>query len=218
MSLNLPINNKIEKYIDKHSLKLHPVQEEIIKHNDKLGKKKKLQISINQCHFLYLFTRLLKPKEILEIGTFTGISALSMCIGLEKESKIITIDKNRETSSVAKNFFKKAKFSEKIEIIIDEAINGINRLINKRKLFDLIFIDADKENYKNYYELSLKLLNKGGYIIIDNVLWHGEVVDKYNKKHLTEIIRELNIYINNDKRVENMIIPIGDGFSICRKL
>jgi len=218
MSLNLPINNKIEKYIDKHSLKLHPVQEEIIKHNDKLGKKKKLQISINQCHFLYLFTKLLKPKEILEIGTFTGISALSMCIGLEKESKIITIDKNRETSSVAKNFFKKAKFSEKIEIIIDEAINGINRLINKRKLFDLIFIDADKENYKNYYELSLKLLNKGGYIIIDNVLWHGEVVDKYNKKHLTEIIRELNIYINNDKRVENMIIPIGDGFSICRKL
>ena len=218
MSLNLPINNKIEKYIDKHSLKLHPVQEEIIKHNDKLGKKKKLQISINQCHFLYLFTKLLKPKEILEIGTFTGISALSMCIGLEKESKIITIDKNRETSSVAKNFFKKAKFSEKIEIIIDEAINGINRLINKRKLFDLIFIDADKENYKNYYELSLKLLNKGGYIITDNVLWHGEVVDKYNKKHLTEIIRELNIYINNDKRVENMIIPIGDGFSICRKL
>ena len=218
MSLNLPINKKIEKYIDKHSLKLHPVQEEIIKHNDKLGKKKKLQISINQCHFLYLFTKLLKPKEILEIGTFTGISALSMCIGLEKESKIITIDKNRETSSVAKNFFKKAKFSEKIEIIIDEAINGINRLINKKKMFDLVFIDADKENYKKYYELSLKLLNKGGYIIIDNVLWHGEVVDKHNKEHLTEIIRELNIYINKDKRVENMIIPIGDGFSICRKL
>ena len=132
MSSNLPINNKIEEYIDKHSLKLHPVQEEIIKHNDKLGKKKKLQISINQCHFLYLFTRLLKPKEILEIGTFTGISALSMCIGLQKESKITTIDKNKETSSVAKDFFEKAKFSEKIEIIIDEAINGINRLINKK--------------------------------------------------------------------------------------
>ena len=141
-----------------------------------------------------------------------------MCIGLEKESKITTIDKNKETSSVAKNFFEKAKFSEKIEIIIDEATNGINRLINKKRLFDLIFIDADKENYKNYYELSLKLLNKGGYIIIDNVLWHGEVVVKDNKEHLTEIIRELNIYINKDKRVENMIVPIGDGFSICRKL
>ena len=218
MSSNLPINNEIEKYIDKHSLKLHPVQEEIIRYNDKLGKKKKLQISINQCHFLYLFAKLFKPKKILEIGTFTGISALSMCIGLQKESKITTIDKNKETSSVAKDFFEKAKFSEKIEIIIDDAINGINRLINKKKLFDLIFIDADKENYKKYYELSLKLLNKEGYIIIDNVLWHGEVVDKNNKEHLTEIIRELNIYINKDKRVENMIVPIGDGFSICRKL
>ena len=218
MSSNLPINNKIEEYIDKHSLKLHPVQEEIIKHNDKLGKQKKLQISINQCHFLYLFTKLLKPKEILEVGTFTGISALSMCLGLEKESKITTIDKNKETSSVANNFFEKAKISTKIEIIIDDAINGINRLINKKKMFDLVFIDADKENYKKYYELSLKLLNKDGYIIIDNVLWHGEVVDKNNKEHITEIIRELNIYINNDKRVENIIIPIGDGFSICRKL
>ena len=93
MSSNLPINKQIEKYIDEHSLKLHPVQDEIIKHNDTLGKKKKLQISINQCHFLYLVTKLFKPKEILEIGTFTGLSSLSMCIGLENDSKITTIDK-----------------------------------------------------------------------------------------------------------------------------
>ena len=218
MSSNLPINKKIEKYIDEHSLKLHPVQDEIIKYNDTLGKKKKLQISINQCHFLYLVTKLFKPKKILEIGTFTGLSALSMSIGLEKDSKIITIDKNKETSSVAKNFFEKAKVLEKIEIIIEEAIIGIEKLINKKKLFDLVFIDADKENYKRYYELSLKLLKKNGYIIIDNVLWHGEVVDENNREHLTEVIRDFNIYVNNDTRVENMIIPIGDGFSICRKL
>jgi len=150
MSSNLPINKQIEKYIDEHSLKLHPVQDEIIKHNDTLGKKKKLQISINQCHFLYLVTKLFKPKEILEIGTFTGLSSLSMCIGLENDSKITTIDKNKDTSLVAKNFFEKAKVSEKINIIIDEAINGINKLISQKKLFDLIFIDADKENYKKY--------------------------------------------------------------------
>ena len=218
MSSNLPINNQIEKYIDEHSLKLHPVQNEIIKYNDTLGKKKKLQISINQCHFLYLLTKLFKPKKILEIGTFTGLSALSMCIGLEKDSKITTLDKNKETSLVAKNFFEKAKVSEQINIIIDEAINGINKLISQKKLFDLIFIDADKENYKKYYELSINLLKKDGFIIIDNVLWHGEVVDKNNKEHLTEIIRDFNTYVNNDVRVENMIIPIGDGFSICRKL
>ena len=218
MSSNLPINKQIEKYIDEHSLKLHPVQNEIIKYNDTLGKKKKLQISINQCHFLYLLTRLFKPKKILEIGTFTGLSALSMCIGLEKDSKITTLDKNKETSLVAKNFFEKAKASEQIYIIIDEAINGINKLINQKKLFDLIFIDADKENYKKYYELSFNLLKRDGFIIIDNVLWHGEVVDKKNKEHLTEIIRDFNTYVNKDIRVENMIIPIGDGFSICRKL
>ena len=141
-----------------------------------------------------------------------------MCIGLENDSKITTIDKNKDTSSVAKNFFEKAKVSEKIDIIIDEAINGINKLISQKKLFDLIFIDADKENYKKYYELSFNLLKRDGFIIIDNVLWHGEVVDKNNKEHLTEIIRDFNTYVNNDIRVENMIIPIGDGFSVCRKL
>ena len=218
MSSNLPINKQIEKYIDEHSLKLHPVQNEIIKYNDTLGKKKKLQISINQCHFLYLLTRLFKPKKILEIGTFTGLSALSMCIGLEKDSKITTLDKNKETSLVAKNFFENAKVSEQIDIIIDEAVNSINKLITQKKLFDLIFIDADKENYKKYHELSFNLLKKDGFIIIDNVLWHGEVVDKKNKEHLTEIIRDFNTHVNNDVRVENMIIPIGDGFSICRKL
>ncbi len=218
MSSNLPINNQIEKYINEHSLKLHPVQKEIIKYNDTLGKKKKLQISINQCHFLYLVTKLFKPKEILEIGTFTGLSSLSMCIGLENDSKITTLDKNKETSLMAKNFFEKAKVSEQIDIIIDEAISSINKMISQKKLFDLIFIDADKENYRKYYELSFNLLKKDGFIIIDNVLWHGEVVDKNNKEHLTEIIRDFNTYVNNDVRVENMIIPIGDGFSICRKL
>ena len=159
-----------------------------------------------------------KPKKILEIGTFTGLSSLSMCIGLEKGSKITTIDKNKETSTVAKNFFENAKLLEQIDIIIDDATNGINKLISQKKLFDLIFIDADKENYKKYYELSFNLLKKDGFIIIDNVLWHGEVVDKKNKEHLTEIIRDFNTHVNNDVRVENMIIPIGDGFSICRKL
>ena len=123
-----------------------------------------------------------------------------------------------KVAQLIKEEAEKAKVSEKIDIIIDEAINGINKLISQKKLFDLIFIDADKENYKKYYELSFNLLKRDGFIIIDNVLWHGEVVDKNNKEHLTEIIRDFNTYVNNDIRVENMIIPIGDGFSICRKL
>ena len=218
MSSNLPINKQIEKYIDEHSLKLHPVQNEIIKYNDTLGKKKKLQISINQCHFLYLVTKMFKPKEILEIGTFTGLSSLSMCIGLENDSKITTIDKNKETSLVAKNFFEKAKVSEQIDIIIDEAINGMNNLINQKKLFDLIFIDADKGNYKKYYNEVINLTKKDGLIIIDNVLWHGEVADENNHDSLTNTIRDFNNYVKNDKKTEQVIIPIGDGLTVCRKL
>ena len=218
MSSNLPINKQIEKYIDEHSLKLHPVQDEIIKHNDTLGKKKKLQISINQCHFLYLVTKLFKPKEILEIGTFTGLSSLSMCIGLENDSKITTIDKNKDTSLVAKNFFEKAKVSEQIDIIIDEAINGINNLISQKKLFDLIFIDADKENYKKYYDFSLNLLKKGGFIIIDNVLWNGDVADPNKNDKLTSILREFNSFLKKDDRIEKTILPLGDGITICRKI
>ena len=217
MSSNLPINKQIEKYIDEHSLKLHPVQDEIIKHNDILGKKKKLQISINQCHFLYLVTKLFKPKEILEIGTFTGLSSLSMCIGLENDSKITTIDKNKDTSLVAKKFFEKAKVSEKIDIIIDEAINGINKLISQKKLFDLIFIDADKNNYPNYYELSLSLLVSNGIIIIDNMLWHGDVADETKQDSQTKTIRDLNLKIQNDTRVEFSLLPLSDGLSFIRK-
>ena len=217
MSSNLPNNKQIKKYIDEHSLKLHPVQDEIIKHNNTLGKKKKLHISINQCHFLYLVTKLFKPKEILEIGTFTGLSSLSMCIGLENDSKITTIDKNKDTSLVAKNFFEKAKVSEKINIIIDEAINGINKLISQKKLFDLIFIDADKENYLNYYETCLELINNKGIIVIDNVLWHGEVIDKTKNDKFTNIIRKFNTHIKKDSRVVKNIFPIGDGLTICIK-
>ena len=122
------------------------MQNEIIKYNDTLGKKKKLQISINQCHFLYLVTKLFKPKEILEIGAFTGLSSLSMCIGLENDSKITTIDKNKETSLVAKNFFEKAKVSEQINIIIDE--KGLKQQSDPKEI-EKIVDDMIKENPKN---------------------------------------------------------------------
>ena len=89
---------------------------------------------------------------------------------------------------------------------------------NKNKKFDLVFIDADKENYKNYYDISLDLINVNGLIVIDNVLWHGDVIDEKNNNNLTKSIREFNIYINNDRRTENLIIPIGDGLTVCRKL
>ena len=218
MGSNLVIDKKIEKYIDDHSLKLSSVQKEIISYNNSLGDIRRMQISISQCHFLHLIIKISQIKKILEIGTFTGLSSLTMSLALPKNGELITLDKNKETSETAKSFFKKSNQNHKIKIIVNKAIDILWDFKSKNQKFDLIFIDADKENYKNYYEKSLDLIDKNGLIIIDNVLWHGEVVDKNNKKKLTEIIRDFNSYVNKDKKTENLIIPLGDGLTICRKL
>ncbi len=177
-----------------------------------------MQISISQCHFLHLLIKSSKIKKILEIGTFTGLSTLSMSLALPKDGSIIALDKNQETSKTAVNFFKKASQENKINLIIAPALESLKSLNDKNQKFDLVFIDADKENYKNYFNHSLDLIDKDGLIVIDNVLWHGEVVDNNKQDKLTVSIREFNSYVNKDKRVENLIIPLGDGLSVCRKL
>ena len=218
MGSNIVINNEIENYINKYSLQLNKVQKDIISYNDSLGDIKRNQISISQCHFLHLIIKTSNIKQILEIGTFTGLSALTMSLAMPNDGKLITLDKNEETNKVANEFFKRAKQENKIEIINNKALDNLNEFKNKNYKFDLVFIDADKENYINYYDISLDLINSNGLIIIDNVLWHGEVIDEKKIDNLTQSIRKFNIYINNDKRIENLIIPVGDGLSVCRKL
>ena len=218
MGSNLTINKEIEKYINSYSLELNPIQKEIISYNESLGEIKRMQIAVSQCHFLHLIIKISKIKNILEIGTFTGLSALSMSLALPDDGKLICLDKNQEKIKIANNFFKKAKQEKKIKTIIKPALDSLIELNRNKKKFDLIFIDADKENNKNYYDQSISLLNPDGLIIIDNVLWHGEIVDKKNQDKLTLAIRKFNSYVNNDKRTENLIIPLGDGLSVCRKL
>ena len=109
-------------------------------------------------------------------------------------------------------------FNKKINLLCENGKIALENLIKKKEKYDVILIDADKENYKNYYDQSLDLIDANGLIIIDNVLWHGEVVDKKNKNKLTIIIREFNSYVNSDVRTENLIIPVGDGLAVCRKL
>ncbi len=218
MGSNLAINDKIEEYINEHSLKLNPIQKEIITHNDTLGDIKKMQISISQCHFLHLIIKVSKIKRILEIGTFTGLSAISMSLALPENGTLIALDKNKKTSKKAEDYFKKANQEHKIKLIVKPALESLKELKKDNEKFDLVFIDADKENYKNYYDSSLDLININGLIIIDNVLWHGEVINEKKKDKLTENIRKFNSYVNSDKRTENFIIPVGDGFTVCRKL
>ena len=218
MGSNISISKEIEKYINNHSLELNETQKEVISYNEKLGDIKRNQIAVTQCHFLHLIIKISNIKNILEIGTFTGLSALTMSLALPDDGKLITLDKNEKTNQIANNFFLKAKQDSKIEIIQNNALKTLNKLKNKNQKFDLIFIDADKENYKNYYDISLDLINLNGLIVIDNVLWHGDVVNEKNQDNLTISIREFNSYVFNDKRTENLIIPVGDGFTICRKL
>ena len=216
MGANLEISEKIKKYINDFGLKLDPVQEEIINYNNTLGDVKRMQVDPSQCYFFHLIIKISNIKNVLEIGTFTGLSALSISLALPDDGKLVALDKNEETNKIATSFFKKAKQDHKIKTIIKPALESLEELKNNK--FDMIFIDADKMNYKEYYERSLKLINKNGLIIVDNVLWHGEVADENNLDKYTVNIRKFNEYVSNDKRVEQIIIPLGDGMTICRVL
>ena len=218
MGKNLEINSELEKYIEDLSYNLHPIQQEIIKYNYRLGDIKRMQISVSQCHFLHLIIRVSKIKSVLEIGTFTGLSTLSIALALPDNGNLIALDKNESTNDIAMDFFKKANQEKKIKTIIKPALDSLSELKKNNKIFDMVFIDADKENYKNYYDDSLDLINKDGLIIVDNVLWHGEVVDKTKNDKLTNAIRDFNFYVKNDKKTEQIILPLGDGFMVCRKL
>jgi len=216
MGANLEISEKIKRYINDFGLKLDPVQEEIINYNNTLGDIKRMQVDPSQCYFLHLIIKISNIKNVLEIGTFTGLSALSISLALPDDGSLVALDKNEETNKIATSFFKKAKQDHKIKTIIKPALETLEELKNNK--FDMIFIDADKMNYKEYYERSLKLINKNGLIIVDNVLWHGEVADENNLNKYTVNIRKFNEYVSNDKRVEQVIIPLGDGMTICRVL
>ncbi len=216
MPKNIDLTDNLEKYVIDHSESLTDIQKEIIDHNTRLGDQKRLQISISQAQFLQTIIRISNSKKILEIGSFTGFSALSMASVLPSEGVLISLDKNSEFSKKAKSFYEKAK-EKKIKQIIKPAMESLKEIKKSNQKFDLIFIDADKENYINYFDKCINLVLSRGLIIIDNVLWHGEVSDKSKNDKFTNIIREFNDYLKKDNRVTKYIIPIGDGLTICIK-
>tara|TARA_B100002003_G_scaffold192270_1_gene181469 strand:+ start:3130 stop:3786 length:657 start_codon:yes stop_codon:yes gene_type:complete len=218
MLKNLKLTQELLDYIYSHTHHLHPVQKDILKHNDSLGDLQRMQISETQAHLLQLIIMISNAKNCLEIGTFTGFSSLSMALALPNNGQITTLDHDNKTVEVAKKFFKKAELDKKILTIVAPALDSLKKLTKNNKFFDLIFIDADKDNYINYFNLSLDLIKRGGIIIIDNVFWHGDVYDKTNNDKKTNIIRKFNLYVKNDKRVEKFILPLGDGLTICKKL
>ena len=218
MLKNIEVTQDLLDYIYDHTQPLHPVQKDILNHNKTLGDIQRMQISEVQGHFLQLIIKINNVKNCLEIGTFTGFSSLTMALALPNGGKITTLDYDKEIVSVAKNFFKKGNLDNKIEIVISPALETLKKFSQEGKKFDLIFIDADKGNYKNYYELCLNLINEKALIIFDNVLWHGDVSKKNVTDEQTNIMRGFNKHIKDDNRVEKIILPLGDGLTICRKI
>ena len=218
MLKNIEVTQDLLDYIYNHTQPLHSVQKDIIAHNKTLGDTQRLQISEVQGQFLQLMIKINNVKNCLEIGTFTGFSTLTMALALPNGGKITTLDHDEKIVHIAKNFFKKGNLDNKIETVISPALETLRKFLEEEKKFDLIFIDADKGNYRNYYELSLNLINEKALIIFDNVLWHGDVFKKAVTDNQTNIMREFNKYIKNDNRVEKVILPLGDGLTICRKI
>jgi len=165
---------------------------------------------------LQFISKMTQPKYILEIGTYTGYSAICLAQGLAKNGQLHTIEINAELESFASKYFKKAKLANKIHLHIGNALTLMPELKLK---FDLIFIDADKKNYCKYYELAINQLSPGGFILIDNVLWSGKVLhdSKINDAE-TKAIKKLNSKVKNDKRVQNILLPLRDGLMLCQLL
>lgn len=169
-----------------------------------------------QGRFLAMLSHWIKPQNILEIGTFTGYSALCLAEGLIENGTLITIDNNPETNAMARQYFEKSAYHSKIQLLEGNALEIIPTL---NREFDIVFIDADKENYEKYYDLVIPILKTGGTLLADNVLWSGKVVEpvKENDKE-TIALKRFNEMVNRDSRVENILLPLRDGLMIARKV
>ena len=167
-----------------------------------------------QGRFLSMISKLVNPEIIVEVGTYTGYSCLCLAEGLKKNGKIITIEKDEEFASIAKKFFDRSKFKEKISLLIEDATTAIENISEK---IDLVFIDADKVNYSKYYDMLFPKLKIGGLIVADNVLWSGKVTEDVSDNE-TQSIKNFNTKVKNDESVENLIVGIRDGIMVCQKI
>ena len=178
-----------------------------------------MQISPDQGQFMAFLVRAIRAKKILEIGTYTGYSALACALAMNN-GRLITIDRDPVMTEVAKKYWKMAKVDHLIDLMLDDAMNTLNHLLSineNLESFDMVFIDADKRNYRAYYELCLDLISKDGVILFDNVLWSGDVADPSNQERDTIALRELNQFLLNDDRVNITMIPVGDGITMVQR-
>lgn len=209
------LDEKLEDYVNEHT----SPESEILSDLNRQTHINVLQPRMLSGHLqgrtLSLLSKMIHPNRILEIGTYTGYSAICMAEGLNKNGKLITIDVNYELEDMVKNYVEKAGFTDQIEMKVGDAMEIIPQL---DKNFDLVFIDADKSNYSNYFDLLINDLPQGAIIIADNVLWSGKVVEPIKKNDVdTQALKIFNKKVQDDDRVENVLLPIRDGLMVIRK-
>jgi predicted O-methyltransferase YrrM len=207
---------KVARYLHEHSVREPAVLRELraatasVPHSG-------MQIGADQGQFMAILVKLMGAKRCLEIGTYTGYSALAVALALPKDGKIVCCDVSEEWTAVGKPFWKKAGVEKKIDLRIGPALRTLEQLKKERKIFDFVFVDADKPNYLDYYERCLKLLRRGGLIMVDNVLWSGEVANPEARDELTLALRKFNERVYSDKRVEIAMLSVGDGVTLALK-
>jgi caffeoyl-CoA O-methyltransferase len=211
----MEIKEDIFKYIINHSDKEDPVLYDLSRKTHLETTHPRMLSGYLQGKFLEFISKMINPERILEIGTFTGYSAICLAKGLKKNGLLYTLEINDEREKIIREFVKKAGAESKINLIMGDAVESIR---NISEVFDLVFIDADKPNYLNYYKAILPKVKKGGFVIVDNVLWDGKVVHiAADSDYSTNAIIQFNKYVQSDESVENFILPLRDGLMLIRK-
>jgi|TARA_B110000238_G_C16139789_1_gene445675 predicted O-methyltransferase YrrM len=204
----------IDNYVVSHSQEEPKILQELTKETWQKVLNPRMISGAYQGRVLSMISKLIQPKNVLEIGTFTGYSALSIAEGLPKDGTIFTIDRNEELAALQQKYFNKSSYTKQLQSFIGNAIDIIPTFTEK---FDLVFIDADKSNYTNYFHLIIDKMNSGGIILSDNVLWYGKVAEKADEKDLDTIaLQAYNTLLNTDDRIETVMLPIRDGLTISR--
>lgn len=215
----LNLSDEVYTYLLSVSLRETDTQRRLRAATDKL-EWSVMQISPDQGQFMALLVKLINAEKIIEVGTFTGYSALSMAMALPDNGLLIACDVSEEWTDIARDYWQQAGVADKIDLRLAPASETLSELIENGQAdtFDFAFIDADKQNYQHYFEQCLRLLKPGGIVAIDNVLWGGSVADEKDQQADTIAIRNFNQRLHQDSRVDISLVPIGDGLTLARKI
>ncbi|GAA0893839.1 O-methyltransferase [Fulvivirga kasyanovii] len=209
------LSEELQRYVEEHTTPETELLQKLNRETHAKVMKPRMLSGHLQGRILSTFSHMIKPENILEIGTYTGYSAICMAEGLRDGGKLYTLDINEELETMVRSYFKEAGVEDKIDYRIGNALDIIPGL---NVMFDLVFIDADKVNYSNYFDLVIDKVNAGGFIVADNVLWSGKVVNEGKTDKDTQVMLDFNSRMHNDERVENVLFPVRDGLMVMRKL